>query len=101
MTRQLDIEAETRESKRQSTLIRALEYGIVGALRAQGFDFLGYALNYDEYSCGLVAKASVNGKRVVAFIYSDTMINCIIRLDRDASRGALRWGADKYHLDEV
>ncbi len=96
MSRQLDISVELRESKRQTALVKALEYGLVGALEFQGIILQGFAIRYDAFSCLMTIKAEVAGTQSVAFVGSDTIINCILKAQADATRQALQWRADKY-----
>lgn len=97
MTRQLEQETELREAAKRVALVRALDFGIVGALQAQGIELLGWAIKYDAFNCLLTIKAEIAGDRKVAFVGSDTIINCILKTESEALRGGLQWRADKYH----
>lgn len=99
MTRQLDVKAEERETARRLELVRALEYKLVGALQNQGIELLGLAIRYEEFNSLLTLKAIVDEVRSVAFVGSDTMMNVILKATSQASRGTLKWRADKYHVD--
>lgn len=100
MTRQLDVKAEQAETDRRLALIKALDFGIVGALQAQGLELIGLSITYDEYSCSCVVKGRAEERRIVAFVYSDTMAGCLLSVFRMANAGALKWGADKYYPSE-
>ena len=101
MTRQLDIEVEQRETSRRDTLIKALEYGIVGALQGQGIELSGLAFRYGEFSCFLTVKAVVDERGIVAFVASDTLMNCILRCQQEASHGTLKWSKDKWYKSDA
>ena len=101
MTRTVDVKAEERELHRRDELIKALEFGIVGALQSQGIDFLGFALRYEEFNCLLTVKADRNGERYVAFVGSDTIMNCFLKAQSAARHGSLRWRPDQYHQKDV
>lgn len=97
MTRQLDIEREQREETRRLELIKAVEYGIVGALQHQGIELLGLSLMTEEFNTRCVVKARAEERRIVAFVSSDSISNVLIQVYRLANNQALQWGADKYH----
>lgn len=97
MSRQLDLKRELRESRKRDALVRALEFGLVGALEMQGIELLGFALRYEEFNCLLTLKANVDDLRSVAFVGSDTIINVLLKADNMASNQALKWRVDKYH----
>lgn len=96
MSRQLDVESEVRESARRDALVKALDFGIVGALQSQGIELLGLSLKYDAFNCLLTIRADKDGARSVAFVGSDSIINCFLKAESDASRGSLRWKADSF-----
>lgn len=97
MSRQLDQKTEERETARRKALVRALDFGIVGALESQGIELLGFAFKYDAFNCLMTIKAFTGGVQSVAFIGSDTLINTILKAESEARRGTLRWRPDKYH----
>lgn len=97
MSRQLEVQHEVRETKRRDELVKALEYGLSGALQAQGIELLGYAFKYDAFNSLMTIKADVGGVRSIAFVGSDSVINCILKAFSDASRADLTWRPDKYH----
>ena len=101
MTRQLDQAAEEREEARRKALVRALEFGLVDALENHNILLLGFAFKYDLFNCLMTIKAIVKNVTCVSFIASDTVMNCIIKADREAHRGRLRWLPDKYHQSET
>lgn len=96
MTRQLEVQQEQREQLRRDTLVRALEFGIVGALANQGFTMRGLAIKYNELDCLLTLKAERDDKVYVSFVGSDSMINCLLKAERQALGNVLRWRRDKY-----
>lgn len=97
MSRQLDIKTEQRESLKRDELVKALEYGIVGGLQAQGIELLGFSLKYDAFNCLLTIRADVGGARSVCFIGSDSIINCFLKAQREANSHGLVWKPDQYH----
>lgn len=98
MSRQLDLQHEVRETKRRDELVKALDFGIVGALENQGVELLGLSLKHDAFNCLLTVRADVGGVRSVCFIGSDCIINAFLKLQADASRGALKWKEDLYYV---
>lgn len=96
MSRQLDLEREQRETLRRTELVKCLEFGLVGALSAQGIDLQGVAIKYDPFNCLLTLKVDRNGDSLVAFVGSDTIINCFLKAQSEALRQGLHWREDKY-----
>jgi len=76
--------------------VKALEFGLVGALSAQGIDFRGFTIKYDDFNCLMTLRLDINGRWHVAHVGSDTIINCILRAQSDARRQALVMVPDKY-----
>jgi hypothetical protein len=96
MSRQLEQALEQRETKRRDALVRALEYGLEGALEAQGITLIGFALKFDAYECLMTIKADVGGVRKVAFVGAGSPIDCILKAEQGASATRLRWKKDIY-----
>jgi hypothetical protein len=101
MSRQLDAESEDRYRKRIEALVRALEGGIPEALSDHGAELLGLSLKYDAHNCLLTVRADRAGLHSVCFIGSDSIINCFLKLQSEASRDSLRWKADQYHRSDT
>ncbi len=97
MSRQLDQATEIREAHKRDQLVRALEFGIVGALEGQGVELIGFAIKYDAYNCLLTVRADIGGDRFVAFVGSDSIINCFLKAEAEALDAGLHWNRDKYH----
>lgn len=97
MTRQLEQEVEQKETEKRNLLVKVLDYGLPGALEAQGIELLGIAIKYDAFNCLMTIKADIAGERQVCFVGSDTIINCFLKSYQDARRGDLTWRADQYH----
>lgn len=96
MSRQLEALAETKEAARQVAAVKALEFELAGAVEHLGGTFLGVALKYDTFESLLTYKAEFEGKRMVAFVGSDTMMNCVIKAASMAKNNRLRWKKDRY-----
>lgn len=96
MTRELDQEQELLEIARREQLVKALEYGIVGALENQGIQLLGFSMKYDAFNCLLTIRADVGGERQVCFVGSDSLMNCFIKAQAEGLNGRLLWRRDKY-----
>lgn len=96
MSRQLEIQREVREDKRQKALVRALEFELPGALETNGIMLLGLAIRYSAFDCLLTLKADIGGKTHVCFVGSDSIINCFLKATRDASNDGLRWREDRF-----
>lgn len=101
MSRQLEVEHEVRESARQTALIKAVEFGIVGALEHQGIVLTGFSIKYQPHDCLMTIKGIRGEQHSVAFISSDTIMNVLLQAYSAATNQSLRWGPDKYHTNEV
>lgn len=101
MTRQFDVQQEVRETKRRDQLVKVLDFGLAGSLESQGIHLLGLSLKYDAFNCLLTIRAEIAGVRSVSFVGSDSISNCFLKAQSDASRGALKWKEDCYHYDGV
>lgn len=101
MSRQLDVKAEERETAKRNELVKALEYGLAGAVEFQGGTLRGLAIRYDDFSCLLTIKADFDGKWMVAHMSSDTMPNSILATFAAARRNKLSWSRDKYQPSQV
>ena len=101
MSRQLEVKQEQQQTAKRDLLVKVLEYGFVGALEAQGIELEGFSFKYDAFNCLMVVKATLGGKRSVAFIGSDSVINCILKAYSEARRSGLRWREDKYHTSQT
>lgn len=97
MTRQLEAKKEQRETARLNALAKALDYGLAGALEAQGIILIGFAIKYDAFNCLMTIRAEFGGVRNVAFVGSDNIINCILKAQSEARGDRLKWRVDKYH----
>lgn len=96
MSRQFDVKQEEREAATRDLLRSILEFGLAGVVEMQGGVLRGFAIKYEEYSCGITIKAQFEGKWFVAFMYSDTMSNAIIAAYNALNRDATKWIPDKY-----
>lgn len=101
MTRQLDLKRELRETARRDTLVRALEFGIVGALANQGWETRGFGIKYHDLDCLLTIRVERDGKWFRAFVGSDTIMNCFIKAERQALANTLSWARDKYQKGQT
>lgn len=97
MSRQLEVQSEVRETARRDELVKALDFGIVGALESQGIEMLGFSFKYDAFNCLMTIRAEIQGKKQVCFVGSDSVINAILKCHSDAHNGRLKWKADRYH----
>lgn len=96
MSRLAEVEIELRDTAKRDALVRALEFGIVGALESQGIEMLGFSFKYDAFNSLMTIRAVVGGVKSVAFVGSDTVINCILKAQSEAQRDGLVWGKCKF-----
>lgn len=101
MSRQLDVQQEIRESTRRDTLIKAIEFGIVGALESQGMTFRGFSIKYRDFDCFMVVKAKVDDRWMIAYVASDSIMNCLLKSYQEARSETLSWSKDKYQPSDA
>lgn len=97
MSRQLEQKREEQITTRNNQVIKALEFGIVGALESQGIELVGFAFRYDAHNSLMTIKADFGNDRQVAFVGSESIIGCILKAQSDARNDRLVWRADKYY----
>lgn len=81
----------------REALINALGHVIPGELEEQGLQLVGLALKIDDWNVLLTIKATLGNDHLVAFIGSNSMINCILKAASEAADETLHWRADQYH----
>lgn len=96
MSRQLDLARETKERERRDTLVKAIEYGLVGALQSQGMTFRGFSIRYRDFDCFMVVKAEIDERWLVAYVATDSIMNCLLKSYQEARSETLHWARDKY-----
>lgn len=101
MTRQHDVKAEVREATKRDLLVTILEYGLKGSLGHQGTHLKGFSMTVRDYDCFLVIRGERAGRHEVAYVGSDTMINCFVKAYGAAGRGGLKWELDKFHKSNL
>ena len=100
MSRQLDVKREALTQRRHDQLVKALEFGLAGALESQGMVLVGFAIKYEQYQSLMTLKVDVNGKRHVSFVTADSIMNCILSAESRALARTLSWREDKYHQNK-
>lgn len=96
MSRQLDQVQEDRRVRRDKAVLRALDFELVGTFDAQGITLTGLSARWNEYDCLVTLKGVVDGEKQVAFVGSDCLTNCLVKVVTDARNDRVRWRQDKY-----
>lgn len=96
MTRQLELLQEQRQAKKHKMLIRSLEFGLEGAIGHSGGVLTGFSVKLSEWECLMTVRAIRGDVPHVAFVGSDNLINCLLKVERDAATDKLVWREDKY-----
>lgn len=99
MSRQLEMLAEERTTKRHKALVKAVEFEMVGSLAAAGATMTGFSVRLDEYECLLTVRAVIDEKASVAFIGAEDLVGAILKLVKAAQRDKLVWREDKYRAN--
>ncbi len=96
MSRTQELQREVKEEKRRVSLVKALEFELVGTLETQGIQMVGFAVKFDAWECLMTLKAEIGGKRQVAFVGADSVISCILKAVQAAQYDKLKWRVDVY-----
>lgn len=96
MTRQLERVREEKQQKVDAAVLMALEGGLVDAVGHSGGDLQGFGVKLSGGDCLITIKAIVAGRPQIAFVGSDSMVNCLIKVVREARSDQLRWRDDQY-----
>lgn len=96
MSRQLELDQEVRQARREKAIARAVEYGLVGALGNAGADLLGFTVRLSAEDCLMTLRVKLDDRRQVAFIGGETLGGCFLKAARDARDDKLTWREDKY-----
>ena len=96
MTRQMDLIREERQTKRDSAVVRAVEYELEGSVGHAGGTLHGFSVAYRGSDTLLVLRATVAGRRQVAFVGAEDLSGCLVKAVRDAMADRLNWRADRY-----
>lgn len=97
MSRQLEKLAEDRQALRSKRIILAVEFGLEEGVRLSGGVFLGFSIRCDGGEALMVLKAQIEGERQVSFIGAEDLGACLIKAEREARRGNLKWREDKWN----
>lgn len=96
MSRQLEAVQERRNAKRHLAIVESVEYGLVEAVGRAGGVLDGFAFKDRGVDCLMVIKAEVSGKRMVAFVGSDSLGSLLIKAVKLAGSDRLVWKPDEY-----
>lgn len=93
-----DVDVGVRDvgEKTLLALYSTLDYGLAGYIEGQGLVMLGFSFKTSAGDCLMVVRADKGGSKVVCFIGSDSVPNCVLKAARDARDDLLRWKKDKY-----
>lgn len=96
MSTKLKDSQQERELRRAVALSKALDFELAGSLEAAGTMLLGFSAKWDGWDCLITLRAVQGADRVVAFVGSDSLPNCLLKCVRDAQNDCLRWKKDGY-----
>ena len=75
---------------------RALDFELAGSIEAGGSLLLGISAKMSAWDCLLTIRVDQGGSRMICFVGSDSLVNCLLKAVRDAQNDMLRWRADKF-----
>lgn len=96
MTRLLDVKLEERQAIKDSQLVRACEFELVGSLSAAGCTLTGFSVKLDQFQCLITLRALVDDLQQVAFVSADTLPDCLRKCPQMAQTDRLKWSPDKW-----
>ena len=96
MTRQVDLIREERQEKKDRAVVRAIEYELEGSIGHAGGTLHGFSVSYRGTDTLLVLRATVAGRRQVAFVGSEDLSACLGKAVREAMADRLNWRVDRF-----
>lgn len=96
MTRHLDAVTEERQEQRYRAVVRALEFELQGVIAGKGGELTGFSVTLREWEVLITLRSIQEGRPQVAFVGSDTLVNCLLKAVSSGQRDKLVWRADKY-----
>ena len=96
MSSELDRKHEERGERRRSKLVRAIEFELAGVLRDNEMELLGFSVKIEEWECLMTLRVWADGQRLVGFVGSDSLPNCIVKSVHAVKNNKVQWKEDKY-----
>lgn len=96
MTRHLDAVEEERQTRKYHAVVRALEFELQGVIAGKGGQLTGFSVTLREWECLITLRSLQDGVPSVAFVGSDTLVNCVLKAVHSGQRDKLVWRVDKY-----
>jgi len=96
MSRQLEQAVEDRSARRFKQVGRSLDGGLIEAVARGGGILRGFSARLGPHESLITLRAEFPGGAMVAFVGSSSIIEALLKADRDARTDKLRWRPDKY-----
>lgn len=100
MSRQLEVQREIQQAKRDSELLQVIEFGLVGSVSHSGGVLTGFSVKIDEWETLMTLRAVRDGVSCVAFVGAGTLPDCLRKASRAAQKDSLHWRVDRYASDD-
>lgn len=96
MSRQHDQASEDRRHRLRQEAGKAADEGLQGAVERMGGDLLGLSVKWTGYDCLLTLRAEFPAGRMVCFVGSGGLAQCLVKACSEAKIDGLKWRADKF-----
>ena len=96
MTRTRDSEHEAKMASREKRAGASLRIGLQAAVEAQGGTLAGFSVRCSDYESFMTLRVDFDGKRMIAFVGSETLEGVFIKAEREAAANRLKWKVDRY-----
>jgi hypothetical protein len=96
MSRQLEQGLEDKEARRRLRLVAAVCGGLDAAVQSDGRELVGFSAKLDTGDCLLTLRSDNGTGAQVCFVGAEDLASAILKAEREAKAGTLRWRADRY-----
>jgi hypothetical protein len=96
MSRQLEQIQEQRTARMHLSLVKAIEYDLVGAVGHTGGELRGFSVRLGEWETLVTLRAKFPAGAMIAFVGSETLMQAILKCVREAKSDKLSWKPDRF-----
>lgn len=96
MTRQLELEREVAQERKDQAATNAINYGLAGAVQAIGGELLGFSAKMQPEDVLLTLRAEFDGGRMIAFAGGYDLPSALIKAVNEVRANRVKWREDEY-----
>ncbi len=96
----LSEQREKQQQQRDSELLQAIEFELVGSIGHAGGLLTGFSVRFGITDCLLTLRAEITSNSCVAFVGAPTLGDCFRKAVVSAYHDELRWKEDDYSREQ-